>query len=104
VADCGILSCQTAMQFERATNLDIKHFTCHYLYKMLPAGFSISFIELLHFQFITNLILFFGSAKSDGKQTGSIAIFGLCVGLCELQLCLAVWAGSIFILYFFYLS
>jgi len=30
---------------------------------------------------------------SVGKSESSFAIFGLCVGLCELQMCLYVWSG-----------
>ena len=37
MADCVVVSFQTATQFERATNLDIYHITSHYLYKMLAA-------------------------------------------------------------------
>jgi hypothetical protein len=43
---------------------------------MLAAGFSIFSLELLHFQFGTDPILFLGWQKSDGKQTSSFAIFG----------------------------
>ena len=28
-----------------------------------------------------------------GKGVSSFAIFGLCVGLCELQMCLHLWVG-----------
>jgi hypothetical protein len=30
---------------------------------------------------------------SGGKGGSSFAIFGLCVGLCELQMCLHLWVG-----------
>ena len=53
-----------------------------------------------HIQFVTNWLLFLSivffifprilSGQSVGK-TYSFAIFGCSVGLCELQMCLAVW-------------
>ncbi|MCB0536788.1 MAG: hypothetical protein KDE33_04595 [Bacteroidetes bacterium] len=102
MADCGLLSCQTATLFERATNLEIYHTACHYLYKMLAAGVHLLAIEYQSFTIISHLnrstdVLeknsFRAGKKSDGKQTSSIAIFGWSVGSCELQLCLAVWVG-----------
>ncbi|WP_209333016.1 hypothetical protein, partial [Lunatimonas salinarum] len=41
MADCVVISCQTATQFERTINLDIYHIACHYLYKMCVPGMGI---------------------------------------------------------------
>lgn len=66
---------------------------------LLPAGFTCSFQTRATLPCLPpTRFCFSGRQKSDGKQTSSIAIFGLSVGLCELQLCLVVCVGKLVLL------
>ena len=67
VADCGLLSCQTEMKLMRVVNLQLPTKPAMTYTDCYQLGFNFSVIELLHFQFSTDLILFFGSAKKALK-------------------------------------
>lgn len=47
MSDCVVVTHQTVTQFERASNLDIYHIACHYLYKMLCLVFLKYFTFIL---------------------------------------------------------
>jgi len=63
---------------------------------VLPAGFCLNFYRTTKFSILAlSRFCFSGRQKSDGEQTSSFAIFGVSFGLCELQMCLAVWADAV---------
>ena len=55
--------CQTVTQFDRAKNLDIPHFTCHYLYKMCVPSMSLS-TPTESFRKMSKIQIYFSEPKS----------------------------------------
>jgi len=69
-----VLSCQTAKQFERATDLDIMHFTCHYLYKMLCARALFFSVRVLARHTLWQVLV-------AGWHVRLANVYGFCVGI-----------------------
>jgi hypothetical protein len=106
VADFEALTCQVTRKFIRCKNPEtrtipaIKYTACYQLGVLVYQRFEINF-QFYHSNFLClKRFSFFSVGKvSGGRQTSYFAIFGLCIGLCELQMCLAVWDDYSFFIY-----